>query len=298
MGVLSVKYKFVISLAELKITYYFPGKRGERSSDSSSPGSEKPPAKSVKFTESNMVEQADIWKVLNTIQDNTNKLLEENKALRDQYSELQKSLEFHIAKIETLATESESLKKEMKSLKRSLNEANEEREIMYEDLGTAINQLDDLEQYTRKHNLEIHGIPQTPDENIAERVIALGNALNVTIRNDDIDICHRLQTSKNPSRHKPIIVRFKSYRAKKELYGARKQLKGQNLNQVFNGGDFVYLNENLTRMRRQLFAEVWKRKKLEHWHSAWTIDGKIFVKLEAADYPIRIYNNEDLDRIY
>lgn len=51
-------------------------------------------------------------------------------------------------------------------------------------------------------------------------------------------------------------------------------------------------------MRRELFAKVWKQKKLEHWHSAWTMDGKIVVKIEAADYPIRIYNNEDLDRIY
>ncbi|XP_078374348.1 uncharacterized protein LOC144657860 [Oculina patagonica] len=283
---------------EGQITYYFPGKRGERSSDSSSPGSEKPPAKSVKFTEDNMLEQEDIRKVLNTIQDNTNKLLEENKALRNQYSELQKSLEFHIAKIETITTENEALKKEMKSMKKRLNEATEERDEMYEDLGTAINQLDDLEQYTRKHNLEIHGIPETPDENIAERVTALGNVLNVTIRTDDIDICHRLQTSKNPSKPKPIIVRFKSYRAKKELYGARKQLKGQNLNQVFNGGGIVYINENLTRMRRELFAKVWKRKKSEHCHSAWTTDGKIFVQIEATDYPIRIYNNEDLDRIY
>ena len=63
---------------EGKITYYFPGKRSERSSDSSSPGSEKPPAKSVKISELNMAELENIWKVLNTIQDNTNKLLEEN----------------------------------------------------------------------------------------------------------------------------------------------------------------------------------------------------------------------------
>ena len=97
---------------------------------------------------------------------------------------------------------------------------------------------------------------------------------------------------------KPIIVTFKSYRAKKELYGARKHLKGQSLNQVFNGGGIVHVNENLTRMRHELFAKVSKRKKLEHWHSAWTIDGKNFVKLKAADYPIRINNNEDLDNIY
>ena len=89
----------------------------ERSSDNSSPESEKPPAKFVKFAKSNMAELDEIWKVLNNIQENTNKLLEENKVIREQYNELQKSLEFHINKMEELATENKDLKKEVKSLK-------------------------------------------------------------------------------------------------------------------------------------------------------------------------------------
>ena len=97
---------------EGQITYYFPGKPIERSSDSSSPETEKPPAKSVKFTKSNMAELEEIWKVLNSIQENASKLLEENKAIREQY-ELQKSLEFHINKMEKLATENKVLKSEV-----------------------------------------------------------------------------------------------------------------------------------------------------------------------------------------
>ena len=105
---------------EGQITYYFPGKRVERSSDNSSPESEKPTAKSVKFAKSNMAELDEIWKVLNNIQENTNKLLEENKVIREQYNELQKSPEFHINKMEELATENKDLKKEVKSLKETL----------------------------------------------------------------------------------------------------------------------------------------------------------------------------------
>ena len=281
---------------EERITYYFPGKRVERSSGSSSPETEKPPSKTVKFTEPNMADLSEIWKVLNNIQANTNKLLEEHKVIREQYNDLQKSLEFHITKMEDLATENKKLKSEVNSLKKSLSQANEERDQLYVDLGTAINQIDDLEQYTRKHNLEIHGIPEQTDENLAEQVITLGKALNVTIRGDDIDICHRLFTGRNRSKPKPIIVRFKSYRAKKELYGARKSLKNKNLNQIFQGAGIVYINENLTRMRRELFAEVWRRKKSKQWHSAWTIDGKIFMKISLADQPVRIYSQEDLDR--
>ena len=95
----------------------------------------------------------------------------------------------------------------------------------------------------------------------------------------------------------PIIVRFKSYRAKKELYGTRKNLKNQNLHgRIFQGAGIVYINENLTRMRCELFAKVWRRKKSEKWHSAWTIDGKIFMKTSLTDQPVRIYSQEDLDR--
>ena len=67
--------------------------------------------------------------------------------------------------MEELATENKDLKREVKSLKKTLNEAKEERDQFYADLGTAINQIDDLEQYTRKHNLEIHGIPEKAEEN-------------------------------------------------------------------------------------------------------------------------------------
>ena len=138
------------------------GKCGERPSSSSSP--EIPPNKSAKTTEL-MDEHADlssIWTALNNIERNTDELLKEHRALRNQYEELQKSLEFHIAKVESLETENKALKKEVSSLKKAVCNAEEEiadlngdLDGFKNDLGAAINQI---EQYTRKHNLEIHGI--------------------------------------------------------------------------------------------------------------------------------------------
>ena len=48
------------------------------------------------------------------------------------------------------------------------------------------------------------------------------------------------------------------------------------LDEIFDGANFVYIKENLTNMRRELFSIVWKRKKSEAWNSVWTVDGKIF----------------------
>lgn len=168
---------------------------------------------------------------------------------------------------------------------------------MTKDLSTAINQIDDLEQYTRKHNLEIHGISETPEENIPEKIIKLGKVLNVHIANNDIDICHRMATRRTNGDPRPIIVRFKSYRAKNELYKARKHLKSVSLNNYFHNTKVVYINENLTSYRRGLFAKVRKFRKDNHYHSAWTIDGNIFVRKSQSDQVKRIYEFEDLKNI-
>lgn len=77
----------------------------ERSSGSNSPETGKPPSNSVKTFNLNATDLSEIWEVLNNIQDNTNKLLEENRTIREQYQKLTKSLEFHVANIENLQEE-------------------------------------------------------------------------------------------------------------------------------------------------------------------------------------------------
>ena len=96
---------------------------------------------------------------------------------------------------------------------------------------------------------------------------------------------------------RPIIVRFRSYRAKNELYKSKKYLKSVSLNNYFHNAGAVYINENLTNYRRELFAKVRKVKKINNWHSAWTIDGKIFVRKSQSDQVHRVHEVEDLDNI-
>ena len=140
-------------------------------------------------------------------------------------------------------------------------------------LGAAINQIDDLEQYTK--------------------IIKLGKVLNVHIPNNDIDICHRVTTRRSSGDPRPIIVRFRSYRAKSELYKVRNHLKSVSLSKYFHNTEAFYINENY---RRDLFAKVRKFKK-NNWHSAWTMDGKIFIKKSQSDQVKRKYEAEVLKNI-
>ena len=127
----------------------------------------------------------------------------------------------------------------------------------------------DLEQYTRKFNLVIHGIPERQEEDNIENVISLGNILKVNLTSGDID-------SKTKTR--PITVRFSNYNAKSQLYKARINLRNVNLHDL--GAEKIFINENLTARRAGLFREARKVIKKYHNGITWTVDRKIFLKTD------------------
>ena len=104
---------------------------------------------------------------------------------------LPEPLDFNNAELMSLKKENKGLKDKVSPLAKSPSNVRAHVDILYEDLGTAITQVDDVEHYTRKHNLEIHGIAETADEDIAENV-KLRKVVKVHISPSDIDICHKM----------------------------------------------------------------------------------------------------------
>ena len=157
---------------------------------------------------------------------------------------------------------------------------------------------DELEQYSRKNSLEIVGVPKSAYTSTEEVVIRIGEAVNVNINPESIEISHKLKR-KNSS---PIIVKFLSHKAKSRLYKARAKLQGLKVSDIFPSyanaslqEQRIYINENLTEYRRNLWWKANQKKKNNMIISAWTIDGKLFVKTSPDGAPIRIYGEEDLE---
>ncbi|XP_078355095.1 uncharacterized protein LOC144639688, partial [Oculina patagonica] len=157
---------------------------------------------------------------------------------------------------------------------------------------------DELEQYSRKNSLEIVGVPESAYTSTEEVVIRIGEAANITINPEDIEISHKLRRKNSRN----IIVRFLSHKVKSPLYKARTKLKGLKVSDIFpdyRNASFqeqrIFINENLTDFRRELFWKANKKKKDNMIISAWTIDGKLFVKTSPDGAPIRIYSEEDLE---
>lgn len=102
-----------------------------------------------------------------------------------------------------------------KTLEEQLLESKKEVEELDERLNDIEVRHDKLEQYTRKFNLVIQGIPEHGEEDNVANVIKLGKLLQVNLTPGDVDIVHRMNT-KSKDKPRPIIVGFSNYTAKKQ----------------------------------------------------------------------------------
>ncbi|XP_039299520.1 uncharacterized protein LOC120355240 [Nilaparvata lugens] len=127
--------------------------------------------------------------------------------------------------------------------------------------------LDAQEQYQRRNNVRIFGLPETKGENITEIVTKLcGEKLKIAVDAAQIDRCHRVGrlpgTGVTQTRPRAVIVKFVSYQTRRSVLSARRQLKGSD----------VTIREDLTRRRHAHFCEVAARVGIRN---AWTVDGRV-----------------------
>lgn len=138
--------------------------------------------------------------------------------------------------------------------------------------------VDDLEAYSRRNCLLIHGIPENVHEITDDVVIAfLNKELQVKDVNFGVgmlDRSHRLGPPKrrdesptiSPPPPRPIIVKFLSYNFRSLVWNNKKQLKGKKF----------FISESLTARRLRLYL---KAKAVVGPRNTWTSDGRVFVAL-------------------
>lgn len=257
--------------------------------------SRSPKAKSLKMADETSANTSEptlksLHAILLEVPRNTSKLLSDNAVLRNEVEVLKKSLQFQSTTVEEIQKENAELKSQVKEL-------NMTQELIMKRAEDLEDRNDNLEMYTRKYNLELHGIPEDDEEDLEDIVIKLGESVGVEIEEDDIDIVHRMKV-RFKSGPRPIIVRFMSHKIKSKMYKAKKKLRGETrFNDELNGAKAIYINENLTTTKRRLFAELRKRAKQYKWNSCWSLDGKLFVCKVKGDRPIKISTHAELEEL-
>ena len=124
--------------------------------------------------------------------------------------------------------------------------------------------LDEVEQYGRRENLEILGIPMIRIENTNHITKTVAKCLNVELDDSHISTSHRLfhnsnnfsgtsnspnqQNRKNiriPSKPPPIIVRFTNRDKRNDLFRRRKMFQtNSELDAIFGSASKITFKEN------------------------------------------------------
>lgn len=82
--------------------------------------------------------------------------------------------------------------------------------------------MNELQQYTRRNDIEIKGVPEVAGENVLQLVTKTRMVMGVEMNTTDIDNCHRVGKKRNVNESRPIIVKFISHIKKQEFVKARK----------------------------------------------------------------------------
>ena len=174
-----------------------------------------------------------------------------------------------------------------------------------QELKQATVRNDDLEQYSRRACLRIAGINETSNEDVAKKVMELAHRVNANITIQDIDEAHRVgkpsdeatedlseqeqdisDEPREPKRSQEIIVKFTNYSARLRM------LKGRAI--LCENKQNVFINEDLTKKRRNLAFQCRKLKKDKHIQKTWVYNGNVFI-LDNDGNKVRITALEDLD---
>ena len=133
--------------------------------------------------------------MLSNIQETLSTIKQENLSLREEVMHLKTTLKDEMLKWKKLDSTLEQTSKENAELKREHQFTKQKLQTVTEEKDRIDFDLEELELYTRKNSLEIHGIPQeayTTTENV---VLKMGEVLDVPTSPSDIEISHQLKSS-------------------------------------------------------------------------------------------------------
>lgn len=212
-------------------------------------------------------------------------IAEMNKKLTSVLEKVTK-LETTLEKYDELLKRSEHQEKEIAELTAKTTQLEviiSEQTCEITNLKVVINKT---EQYSRRKNIEIHGVKQSENENVLDLVKSLSEKLELPpITEHSVEAVHRLRTREG--RVAPILVRFTERNTRDLWIKKRVALKR----------DGVYVNENLTATTKNLLWVTKNKARDKEYKFIWVKNGQIFVRQKEGAAVIRIESEADLNKL-
>lgn len=204
-------------------------------------------------------------------------------------------MEYFTRELQDLKTSLQFTQKEVDDIKAALGTQKEDCSSIRTDLFkvcdsmlTVTDKMDYLESQSRRNNLVIEGVVESPDETWKDTELKVGKVLREKLkiqREIEMERAHRTGKPKG-ERPRPIVVKLQRFKDKSDILQRTKALKGTN----------IYINEDYTdavkTKRRELMPKL--REARQRGNIAFLRYDKLIVHPRSST-PIPQGDKEDTD---
>ena len=202
-----------------------------------------------------------------------------------------------LSRLNLLEKENQSLKNELKKVKSRVSELEDINDDQWENIYVLEKQLNRLDQYGRRENVEIVGIPnEVTDRDLEVEVIKILRAIGLEhLEHFNIVACHRLGT-KDRNGRRNTIVRFVNRKdAILCLKFKRNLFKCKSM-----GYNNLYIVENLCPAYKSIYENLMQLKDDGKINKVWSFNGIINYKRtdDERERPFKVLHEYDIENIY
>jgi hypothetical protein len=154
------------------------------------------------------------------------------------------------------------------------------------------------EQYFRKNNLEIVGVPETTGESLKDIIYKIASKLGVTLCDTDYTRIHRVAswtTQKMPAK---ILIHLINQEKVEEFLTAARRKKGLLAREIdFQSDSRIFLNYHLTPANKILYRKVKDLARAKEYQYVWIKRCIIYVRKSDKSHAIVVKSSSHLSKI-
>ena len=229
------------------------------------------------------------------------KMIYEMQVCKYEMQDLKTSVNFLNEMFEEMKKENKEMKEEMQSIKRENEAFKKEIELAKATSVNATIKVNEMDNYLRLNNVELHGIPGASNENVDRIALGVLKIVEPSLVEGDIEMVKRLKSINNKDGSlratNPILVKFKSREKRVAVISNRRKLAGVDFRRINLNTSSVFINDNLSSFSKALFYKANLLKKEKNWKYLWTSNGNILLKKHESAQAVMIRDESDLEKL-
>ena len=232
--------------------------------------------------------------------DEMRELRKELATTRKKVFELEETVKFLNDDCEELRKKNVDFNNQIEFNKKQTNKLTLIVEKIEKDDGELFMKVNQMDNFLRRQNVEIQGVPVTENEDLEKIVTNVLKIVDPRLERKELVSFRRMKpTGMAEDRKKafnPILVKFRSFEQKVKIMKEKKKLANANFNSIGQNVERVFINENLTPFSRDLLYHTRRFQKANGWKFSWSSGGVVLMREQENSKAVVIRCLKDLEK--